>query len=69
MERSPAGVTLMSDGSGVYEAHSPEAVVDLLQNGQGVFAIAIDKVCSDLEDSVGAEPRAREPAEARSGGS
>jgi hypothetical protein len=39
----------MSDGRGVYEAHSPEAVVDLLQRGQGVFAIALDKVWSDLE--------------------
>jgi DNA-binding transcriptional MerR regulator len=49
MRRPLAGVTLMSDGRGVYEAHSPEAVVDLLQRGQGVFAIALDKVWSDLE--------------------
>ena len=46
------GVTLMSDGEGVYEAHSPEAVVDLLRSGQGVFAIAIDRVWSDVEKSV-----------------
>ena len=33
---SPAhGVTLMSDGAGVYEAHSPEAVVDLLKQRPG----------------------------------
>ena len=31
---------------------SPEAVVDLLRNGQGVFAIAVDKVWSDLEATV-----------------
>ena len=42
----------MSDGAGVYEAHSPEAVVDLLRNGQGVFAISLDAVYTDLEDSV-----------------
>jgi DNA-binding transcriptional MerR regulator len=52
MERPLTGVTLMSDGRGVYEAHSPEAVVDLLQRGQGVFAIAIDRVWSDVEKAV-----------------
>jgi DNA-binding transcriptional MerR regulator len=52
MGRPPSGVTLMSDGAGVYEAHSPEAVVDLLRKGQGVFAIAVDKVWSDLEITV-----------------
>ena len=52
MDRPPSGVTLMSDGTGVYEAHSPEAVVDLVRKGQGVFAIAIDKVWSDLEGTI-----------------
>lgn len=47
-----SGVTLFSDGKGVYQAHSPEAVVDLLKKGQGVFAIAVDKVWSDLESSL-----------------
>jgi len=37
MEEPLAGVTLMSDGRGVYEAHSPEAVIDLLRQGQGVL--------------------------------
>jgi len=52
LDRSLTGVTLMSDGSGVYEAHSPEAVVDLLRQGQGVFAIAVDRVAADVEDAV-----------------
>ena len=52
MKRPPHGVTLMSDGHSVYEAHSPEAVVDLLRNGQGVFAISLDAVWSDLETDV-----------------
>jgi DNA-binding transcriptional MerR regulator len=52
MDRPPSGVTLMSDGAGVYEAHSPEAVVDLVRKGQGVFAIAVDKVWSDLEGTI-----------------
>jgi DNA-binding transcriptional MerR regulator len=53
MDRRPHGVTLMSDGHGVYEAASPEAVVDLLRNGQGVFAISLEAVWDDLEASVG----------------
>ncbi len=52
LDRPLAGVTLMSDGAGVYEAHSPEAVVDLLRQGQGVFAIAIDRVAADVETAV-----------------
>jgi len=64
-----AGFTAaMSDGRGIYEAHSPEAIVDLLKGGQGVFAISLDAVWSDLESDVGAaaKPRARRAA---SGGS
>lgn len=32
-----AGITLISDGTTVYECRSAEEVVDLLQGGQGVF--------------------------------
>jgi DNA-binding transcriptional MerR regulator len=49
---TPHGVTLMSDGERIYEAATPEAVVDLLAQGQGVFAIAVDKVWDDLEGSL-----------------
>jgi DNA-binding transcriptional MerR regulator len=59
MDKPVTGVTLMSDGRGVYEAHSPEAVVDLLRSGQGVFAIAIDRVWSDVEDALPKSGRAR----------
>ena len=58
MKRPPHGVTLMSDGRGVYEAHSPEAVIDLLQKGQGVFAIALDQVWNDLEVTLSKRRRA-----------
>jgi DNA-binding transcriptional MerR regulator len=58
MDRPLTEVTLMSDGRGVYEAHSPEAVVDLLRSGQGVFAIAIDRVWDDVESALAA-PKAR----------
>lgn len=54
MEQPLTEVTLMSDGQGVYEAHSPEAVVDLLRQGQGVFAIAVDRVWEDVETAVAA---------------
>ncbi|MEO8476932.1 MAG: MerR family transcriptional regulator [Actinomycetota bacterium] len=59
MDERPHGVTLMSDGAGIYEAHSPEAVVDLLKNGQGVFAISLDAVWSDLESDVQRAPKGR----------
>jgi DNA-binding transcriptional MerR regulator len=52
MQRPVAAVTLISDGRGVYEADSPEAVVDLLRQGQGVFAIAVDRVWEDVENAV-----------------
>jgi DNA-binding transcriptional MerR regulator len=52
MGETPHGVTLMSDGVRIYEAATPEAVVDLLAQGQGVFAIAVDKVWNDLEGSL-----------------
>jgi DNA-binding transcriptional MerR regulator len=59
MDEPLAGVTLMSDGHGVYEAHSPEAVVDLLRQGQGVFAIAVDRVWEDVETAVAAPAKKR----------
>jgi DNA-binding transcriptional MerR regulator len=52
MRRPIAAVTLISDGRGVYEADSPEAVVDLLRQGQGVFAIALDRVWEDVENAL-----------------
>ncbi|MFM8999540.1 MAG: MerR family transcriptional regulator [Actinomycetota bacterium] len=51
--KTPAhGATLVSDGNRIYAVDSPDAVVDLLAKGQGVFAIAIDRVWSDLEGSL-----------------
>jgi DNA-binding transcriptional MerR regulator len=51
--KEPAlGTTLVSDGNRIYQVESPEAVVDLLASGQGVFAIAVDKVWTDLEGTL-----------------
>ena len=59
--------TLMSDGNRVYMPDSREAVIDLLAKGQGVFAIAIDRVAIDLEGSLAKAQRRSRPA-ARAGG-
>jgi DNA-binding transcriptional MerR regulator len=57
-----AGAMLFSDGKRVYEADSPEAVIDLLSKGQGVFAIAVDKVWTDLEGTLSKKKGARAAA-------
>lgn len=55
-------VTLMSDGVSVYECTSNNEIIDLLNGGQGMFAIALGGVWRDLEGSLAQLPteRARE---------
>ena len=67
MKQPLHAVTLMSDGNRIYAPDSPEAVIDLLAKGQGVFAIAVDKVASDLEGSL-AKTRQRPKVAAKAGG-
>lgn len=62
-ERPLQSVTLMSDGRRVYTPESPEAVIDLISRGQGVFAIALGKVRDDLSNSLA--KGARQPAKER----
>src|SRR5690349_24633788 len=60
-----AAITLISDGTTVYECRSPEEVVDLLQGGQGVFGIAIGGAFKEIQGSLShlpAEPAAPQPA-------
>lgn len=52
LKQAPQGVTLMSDGKSIYALESADEVIDLLQRGQGVFGIAIDKVWTDVEGSL-----------------
>jgi DNA-binding transcriptional MerR regulator len=59
-----AGITLISDGTTVYECRSPEEVVDLLQGGQGVFGIAISGAFKEIQGSLSHLPA--EPAGAAS---
>jgi DNA-binding transcriptional MerR regulator len=64
----PTGVTLMSDGHRIYACESPEEIIDLLQQGQGVFAIALDKVWDELSESVKRMERPTQLAFAGAGG-
>jgi DNA-binding transcriptional MerR regulator len=43
-----ARITLLSDGTTVYECTSAEEVVDLLRGGQGVFGIAVSGALREL---------------------
>jgi DNA-binding transcriptional MerR regulator len=47
-----ADVTLLSDGTTIYAAHSPDEVVDVFRRGQGVFGIAVGPVQEELEGEI-----------------
>ena len=54
-----AQITLMSDGTTVYECTSTDEVLDLLQGGQAVFAIAVGRQVRDVEGSLAELPAER----------
>lgn len=54
--RSLAEATLVSDGTSVYAVEGNEQVIDLLQRGQGVFAIALGPVVDQLKGEVTSFP-------------
>ncbi|WP_163572883.1 MerR family transcriptional regulator [Fodinicola feengrottensis] len=54
-----AKITLISDGTTVYECRSPEEVVDLLQGGQGVFGIAVSGAFREVEGELAHLPGER----------
>ncbi len=54
-----AGITLLSDGTTVYECTSSEEVVDLLRGGQGVFGIAVSGALRELVGSLSHLPSER----------
>lgn len=47
-----ADITLLSDGSSIYAATSPEEVIDLLKQGQGVFGIAVRPVHDEVAGEI-----------------
>jgi DNA-binding transcriptional MerR regulator len=55
-EEDLATMTLISDGTTVYECRSAEEVVDLLQGGQGVFGIAISGAFKEIQGSLAELP-------------
>jgi DNA-binding transcriptional MerR regulator len=57
--QSLAEATLVSDGSSVYAVDDNAQVIDLLQRGQGVFAIALGPVVEQLKGEVTAFPSER----------
>jgi len=57
--RDLAQITLLSDGTTVYECTSPEEIVDLLANGQGVFGIAVSGALRELAGSLAQFPGER----------
>ena len=77
-ESDLTGITLMSDGHRIYACTTPGEVFDLLQRGQGVFGIAMDRVRDEVAGSLRAAGAARPKAvagrlaltgaEARAGG-
>jgi DNA-binding transcriptional MerR regulator len=54
-----AQVTLISDGTTVYECTSTDEMVDLLQGGQAVFAIAVGRQVRDVEGTLASLPGER----------
>jgi len=52
-------ITLISDGTTVYECTSTDEILDLLQGGQAVFAIAIGGQVRDVEGSLAQLPGER----------
>jgi DNA-binding transcriptional MerR regulator len=47
-----AGITLLSDGTSVYECTTDQQVIDLVRGGQGVFGIAIGQVWTDVRTTL-----------------
>ena len=45
-------VTLLSNGTTIFAAHSADEVVDVFQRGQGVFGIAVGPVQEELEGEI-----------------
>ena len=54
-----AQLTLMSDGSSIYECTTSDEVVDLVQGGQGVFGIAVGRVWQEVRGELANLPTER----------
>jgi DNA-binding transcriptional MerR regulator len=54
-----AQITLLSDGSSVYECTSQDEIIDLLAGGQAVFGIAVGRVVREMEGQLAQLPSER----------
>jgi DNA-binding transcriptional MerR regulator len=45
-------ITIISDGSSIYQCKTNDEVTDLLSNGQGVFGISVGKVFNDVDATL-----------------
>ena len=54
-----AEITLVSDGTTVYECRSSEEIIDLLGGGQGVFGIAVPQIMRELTGTISSFPSER----------
>ena len=63
-----AQTTLISDGTTVYECTSTDEVVDLLQGGQAVFAIAVGRQLRDVQGTLADLPGERASRAKAAGG-
>lgn len=54
-----AELTLVSDGTTVYECRSNDEVIDLLAGGQGVFGIAVPGILKELSGTISSFPAER----------
>ncbi|MHA2788935.1 MerR family transcriptional regulator [Corynebacterium sp. S7] len=54
-----AEITLVSDGTSVYECRNADEVIDLLNGGQGVFSIAVPGVMKELTGTISSFPSER----------
>jgi DNA-binding transcriptional MerR regulator len=61
--RALADVTLASDGRTVYAIDDDRQLLDLLQRGQGVFAIALEPLVEELRGEVSVLPSTQGMAE------
>jgi DNA-binding transcriptional MerR regulator len=52
-------ITLLSDGKTVYALDDQREIIDLIRQGQGVFAIAVEPVYAELEAEVAHLPAER----------
>lgn len=62
-----AEITLMSDGTSVYECTSTDEMVDLLQGDQAVFGIAVGRHVREVEGTLAALPGERATASSSTG--